>query len=339
MNDRGVNRHDELAAVALAQDARSSSDGRSLSRYLPGDLPPSRQKRSSGRGSPESIPRGSRGRGSSRERERSYRGGGGGGRSHDTYGGGESRSGGRGGGRDRDFSPPSRGSESGGRGGRGGGRGKPRRGDAGSGSPRGKRQRYAGNEQEAEEEDFDYERFTGEPLHEGHEAFGGAGQAEGPARPPQNPGRGQGAGGGRGGRWVRSLWRGAVKVVSSAPNHVRCTRYIHPIVPVHALHLLPTSVPSAVPRILSVHTSATRESATISAGSLRASSYQPGKGRIVLTCTALFALDRRNTARVKTGRCFASTKTRSNKSLLRMIPHMLPPVPSLCTRCLRAYVP
>lgn len=193
-----------MFSAALFQDAGGSADGRSLSRYLPGDLPPGRQKRSSGRGSPESIPRGSRGRGSSRDRERSFKGGGD--RSAEAYGRTESRSGGRGGGRTRDFSPPSRGSESGGRGGRGG-RGKTRRGgDGGGGSPRGKRQRYAGEEQEAaEEEDFDYERFTGEPLHEGHEAFGGAGQPEGPSRPPQNPGRGRGQGvaGGKGGRWVR----------------------------------------------------------------------------------------------------------------------------------------
>lgn len=197
-------------------------------RYLPGDLPPSRQKRSDGRGSPESSTWGSsRGRAGSRdrdrdrerERDRTYKGGD---KSVDKYGGRghmESPSarkgkGGRGEGRNRDSSPPSRGSEgSGGRGGRGG-RGKPRRGEGGADndSPRGsKKPRYTrdggGGGQKDEEEDFDYERFTGAALHEGHEAFGGAGQPqpEGPARPPQDAGRGQGdllGGGGRGGRWV-----------------------------------------------------------------------------------------------------------------------------------------
>ncbi|CAN0312999.1 unnamed protein product, partial [Hapterophycus canaliculatus] len=195
-----------------AQDSRSSADERSLSRYLPGDLPPSRQRRSSGRGSPDSARHGSRGRGGTRERERPYKADD---RSTDKYGRPESRNrkepsprtsdrgsgrgGGRGerrGGRDRDFSPPSHGSESSGRG--RGGRGNPRPG----GSSRSKKARYEdGGDEHEGEKDYDYERFTGAALHEGHEAFGGARRAEGPARPQQlesNHGPG-GGGGGRGG--------------------------------------------------------------------------------------------------------------------------------------------
>ncbi|CAM9779608.1 unnamed protein product, partial [Scytosiphon promiscuus] len=200
-----------------ARESRSSADERSLSRYLPGDLPPSRQRRSSGRGSPDSARHGSRGRGGTRERERErpFKADE---RPADKYGRPESRSrrepsprtsdrgGGRGGGRgdrrggrDREFSPPSHGSESSGRG--RGGRGKPR-----PGAPdRSKKARYedGGGDRQGGEENYDYERFTGAALHEGHEAFAGPRPAEGPARPQhlqRNHGPGGGGRGGRGGR-------------------------------------------------------------------------------------------------------------------------------------------
>lgn len=195
-------------AVAVTQDVRSSADDKPMSRYLPGDLPPSRQRSSLGHGSPESAARGSRVRGSSRDKYRrgdspsgssSRRG-----RREPSPRGAGDRGDGRGDRRGRDFSPPSRGSE-GGAGWERAGRGKPQRG----GSPRNKKARYPGGERGGDGEDYDYERFTGAALHEGHEAFGGAeGPVEGPARPRhlerdhQGPGGrgGGGRGGGRGGR-------------------------------------------------------------------------------------------------------------------------------------------
>ncbi|CAN0538093.1 unnamed protein product, partial [Ectocarpus sp. 8 AP-2014] len=137
-----------------SQDVRSSADDKPMSRYLPGDLPPSRQRSSLGHGSPESAARSPRGRGSSRDK---YRGGDSpsgsssrrGQREPSPRGAGD-RGGGRGDRRGRDFSPPSRGSE-GAAGWERGGRGKPQRG----GSPRNKKVRYPGGEGGGGAEDYD----------------------------------------------------------------------------------------------------------------------------------------------------------------------------------------